>query len=290
MEGLQEGPKHSIETPYGLPSDRIVEGTLGGVRLLFLPRHGVGHRIAPHQVNYRANIHALKQLGAGQILSVSAVGSLKEDLRPGDVVFVDQFIDRTQGRNATFFERIPSENSPSGAEGTLDPWEAQGCAVAHASLADPVDPGLRIAAQDAAQRLGLRHHRGGTYVCIQGPQFSTRAESHLYRSWGADVIGMTNLTEAKLAREAQLPYASACWVTDYDCWREGEEAVTVEAVLSTMRANGKQARAWIAEVIKALPDPATSPASTAMKHAVVTDLTRVPDTVRKRLALLLDSL
>src|ERR1700753_2281131 len=213
LEGLQE---RRVETPYGPPSDVIVEGKLGGARVLFLPRHGRGHVHPPHLLNYRANICALKLLGATHLVSISAVGSMKEEIVPGHLVVVDQFIDLTKRRASTFFD-----------DGL----------VAHVGFSDPVCPLLAAAPAGAAERAGAKVHRGGTYVCIEGPQFSTRAESNLYRSWGVDVIGMTAMPEAKLAREAELPYATIALATDYDCWHATEEVVTVEAVIAVLRKN-----------------------------------------------------
>jgi 5'-methylthioadenosine phosphorylase len=240
-------------------------GTLGDTRFYFLPRHGRGHLIAPHRINYRANLYALKLVGAQQIVSVSAVGSLQEGIRPGDLVVVDQYIDRTKSRTDTFFE-----------DDDL---------VAHVSLADPTDEALSKCLADAGDVVGARIHRGGTYVCIEGPQFSTRAESHLYRSWGAQVIGMTNLPEARLAREAELPYASLALVTDFDCWHEEEADVSVTHVVEVMRRNVSVARSILAGV-RAWPDPNESPASSALAHALITDPARVPAQTREKLSLL----
>jgi 5'-methylthioadenosine phosphorylase len=217
LEGLTNVEEVRVSTAFGEPSDAIIRGKLGATTLLFLPRHGRGHRIPPHRINYRANVMALKQLGADQVLSVSAVGSLRENIHPGELVLVDQFIDRTRQRASTFFDDLG--------------------VVAHVGFGDPIDRALMEAAAQAAQEVGAKHHLGGTYVCMEGPQFSTRAESQMYRSLGAQVIGMTNLPEAKLAREAELPYASIAMVTDYDCWHQSEEAVTVEAVITVMHAN-----------------------------------------------------
>lgn len=249
IPGLSRVRELQVETPYGSPSDALVEAWLGETRLIFLPRHGRQHRLAPHSINYRANVCALKMLGAEQIVSVSAVGSLQEHIAPGDVVVVDQYIDCTKRRAATFFDAD---------------------VVAHVSFADPVCPALSEAAALATEQSGGRLHRGGTYVCIEGPQFSTRAESHLYRSWGASVIGMTALPEAKLAREAELPYATLAFVTDYDCWHETEEDVSVEAILAVLRQNAALARETVRRLCEQLPDPATSPAATALRSAILT--------------------
>jgi 5'-methylthioadenosine phosphorylase len=270
MEGLENVEQFTVETTFGAPSDAVVSGTLSGphgdTRLLFLPRHGRGHRIPPHQINYRANILALKSLGAEQLISVSAVGSMKESIKPGDMVVVDQFIDRTRTRPSTVFE-----------DGV----------VAHVEFADPVDGALAEALYRAAVEVGARVHRGGTYVCIEGPQFSTRAESRLYRSWGVDVIGMTNLPEARLAREAELPYATLALATDYDCWHQGEESVTVEAVIAVMQQNIATARKIVRAVATKLPDPAKSPATTALQHAIMTAPDQIPADARTRLQPLL---
>lgn len=265
--GLRDARRHAIETPYGVPSDEIVEGVLGSTRLLFLSRHGSGHRIAPHQVNYRANICALKMLGATHLLSVSAVGSMKEEVRPSDVVVVDQFIDRTRMRNSTFFD-----------EGI----------VAHVAFGDPVCQDLSSLLVESARYTGAPVHPRGTYMCIDGPQFSTRAESQWYRSIGVDVIGMTAMPEARLAREAQLPYALLALVTDYDCWHESADDVTVEAVLSVLRSNAVRANAIVARVAETLQPFEASPARTALTNAVITDPSRAPtEEARTRLSWLL---
>ncbi|HEX4354103.1 MAG TPA: S-methyl-5'-thioadenosine phosphorylase, partial [Polyangiales bacterium] len=253
--------------PFGQPSDAIVRGRLGGVTLLFLPRHGRGHRIAPHRINYRANIFALKALGAQQILSVSAVGSLREEIEPGHMVLVDQFIDRTRQRASTFFD-------DSGV-------------VAHVGLAEPTDAALREALKTAVLEAGGRVHASGTYVCMEGPQFSTRAESLMYRSFGAHVIGMTNLTEAKLAREAELPYATLAMSTDYDCWRESEEAVSVEAVIAVMNKNVHLAKNTLRALLSRLPDPSASPATRALDGAILTAPSYISQETRELLAPLL---
>jgi 5'-methylthioadenosine phosphorylase len=264
LPALTERREHRIDTTFGEPSDAIREGMLGETRMLFLPRHGRGHRMAPHEINYRANILALKQLGAEQIVSISAVGSLREDLPPGDAVVVDQFIDRTRMRPSTFFEGLGI--------------------VAHVSFADPVDAALSSALAKAARHAGARVHRGGTYVCIEGPQFSTRAESRLYQSWGASVIGMTNLPEARLAREAQLPYATLALVTDYDAWRETEEGVTVADVVAVLDRNVDLARRTLAALSGHVPDPSASPATRALEHAILTAPGAITPEARNKLA------
>jgi 5'-methylthioadenosine phosphorylase len=263
MEGLEDLEEHAVDTTFGAPSDAVMSGRLGDTRMLFLPRHGRGHRLAPHEINYRANVLALKQLGAEQIVSVSAVGSMKENVKPGDVVLVDQLIDRTRHRPNTFFEGIG--------------------VVAHVELADPVDAALSEALYRAAVAVGARAHRGGTYVCIEGPQFSTRAESNLFRSWGVDVIGMTNLPEARLAREAELPYATLAMATDYDCWHQTEESVSVAAVLEVLKKNVRTAQEILRGVAENLPDPEKSPAHRALEHAVITAPDHITDEAKAKL-------
>ncbi len=252
---------------FGEPSDVLVEGFLGDTRLVFLPRHGRKHLVPPHRINYRANLLALKAAGVEQVISVSAVGSLAEDVHPGDVVLVDQFIDRTAGRSRTYFEDVG--------------------VVAHVGFAEPIDHALSAALFDAAVAVGARAHRGGTYVCIEGPQFSTRAESNLFRSWGGRVVGMTNLPEARIARECELPYATIALVTDYDCWKTDEAAVTVDAVVAVLKKNVALAQAIIREVATRLPDPAASPASRALDDAILTHADAITAQARERLGLLL---
>ena len=231
IEGLTDLDEVALSTPFGAPSDAYLCGKLGDTQVVFLPRHGVGHHISPTEINSRANIWGLKQLGVTHVLSVSAVGSLREEIVPGHFVVVDQFIDRTRHRPDTFF-----------GDGM----------VAHVMFADPVCPMLRSMLVESAHSVGVTVHDGGTYLNMEGPQFSTRAESKLYRSWGADVIGMTNLTEARLAREAELHYATLAMSTDYDCWHEGHGDVTVGAILETMAKNVGHARSLVASVIPAL--------------------------------------
>lgn len=264
IEGLENVEKHVVDTTFGQPSDEVVSGTFGDVRMLFLPRHGVGHRIPPHQINYRANLLALKKLGAEMVISVSAVGSMKEQIEPGDMVIVDQFIDRTRSRPSTFFEDLG--------------------VVAHVEFAEPVDGGLAESLYRACIEVGAKVHRGGTYVCIEGPQFSTRAESNLYRNWGVDVIGMTNLPEARLAREAELPYATLALATDYDCWHQSHESVSVESVMAVMKKNIATAKAILKAVAPLVPEPDTMPARQAMKHAVMTARDRISPEARTKLA------
>src|SRR6188472_553694 len=235
MEGLRDVVELDVDTPFGKPSDVIVKGTMeDGTTLLFLPRHGRGHKVPPHQINYRANVCALKKSGATHLVSVSAVGSMKEEIVPGHLVVPDQFIDLTKKRVSTFFE-----------DGI----------VGHVPFADPTCKLLGQALADAAARTGVTVHRGGAYVCIEGPQFSTRAESHVYRSWGVSVIGMTSMPEAKLAREAELPFATLALATDYDCWHSTHDDVTVEQVVATMKKNVIVAKQAIATLASSLPDP-----------------------------------
>lgn len=252
---------------FGEPSDALLEGFLGDTRLLFLPRHGRGHRIPPHGINYRANLLALKVAGAEQVISVSAVGSLVEDIHPGDVVLVDQFIDRTRTRPSTYFEDVG--------------------VVAHVGFADPIDASLSAALYDSAIAVGARVRKGGTYVCIEGPQFSTRAESYLYRSWNAHVVGMTNLPEARLARECELPYATIALVTDYDCWKIDEAAVSVDAVVEILKKNVAMAQAILRDVAGKLPDATQSPSSRALDGAILTPTSVIDEATRQRLRPLL---
>lgn len=268
LPGLEGRQEVRVETPFGDPSDLLITGTLAGVRMAFLPRHGRGHRLAPSELPFRANLYAMKQLGMDCVVGISAVGSLREDIRPGHLVLVDQFIDRTRGRTdeSTFF--------------------GDGC-VAHAHFADPVWEPLRQLGLQAARAAGATVHDGGTYVCMEGPLFSTRAESKLYRSWGASVIGMTNLQEAKLAREAEIAYSTIALVTDYDCWHETEADVDVSAVLAVLKQNVDLARRVVVELAKAV---AASPAISAkgcMEHAVMTHPTAITADARRRLSLLI---
>ena len=262
IEGLTGVEEVPVDTPFGKPSDAVVRGRLGETTLLFLPRHARGHRIAPHEIPFRANVCALKKLGATHLVSISAVGSMKEAIAPGDFVVADQLIDLTKKRISTFFE-----------DGI----------VGHVGFADPVDHALSAVLAGSAKRAGATVHEGGTYVCIEGPQFSTRAESHLYRSWGVSVIGMTAMPEAKLAREAQLPYALLALATDYDCWHSTEEDVSVEAVLAVMQKNVAKARRTVAELAAALPDPTQSPAVHALASAVMTAPDKISPAARARL-------
>lgn len=265
MPGLTEVEEPGVSTPFGAPSDGIVRGRLGETAVVFLPRHGRSHSSSPSTLNYRANVYALKSLGVTHVLSVSAVGSLREEIAPGDLVVPSQFIDRTTSRVATFFDRD---------------------VVAHVSMADPVCPLMAAAVAEAARGTGATTHVEKTYVCIEGPRFSTRAESRLFRQWGADVIGMTNVPEAFLAREAELPYATLALATDYDSWRGHDEA-DVSSIVAVMNQNVARARAVVAALAAGLPDVSASPARGALKHAVMTRWSSVPDEARARYRLLL---
>ena len=252
LDGLEGARWERTASSFGEPSDAILRGRFGGVEYAFLPRHGRGHRIPPSEVNYRANIDALKRVGVTDLISVSACGSLREELAPGTFVLVDQFIDRTFAREKSFF-------------GT-------GC-VAHVSIADPVCARLHDALESAGRAAGIRLHRGGTYLAMEGPQFSSRAESELYRSWGCDVIGMTNMPEAKLAREAEICYASVAMVTDYDCWHPVEAAVSVADIVAVLADNAARGRSLVAGLAKELarrPTPCPSGCDRALDTAIIT--------------------
>lgn len=266
IDGLEGVEEQNISTPYGDPSGPLIRGSYGDTDLLFLPRHGKGHPIPPHRINYRANICALKQAGATHVVSLSAVGSMKEEIVPGEAVVVDQFIDLTKARNSTFFDEV----------------------TAHVSLADPICADLAKALGDAAERAGSKVHRGGTYVCMQGPQFSTRAESQVYRSWGVSVIGMTAMPEAKLAREAELPYATLALATDYDCWHEDEDDVSVINVVEIVQANAARAKRTVTELAANLPDPIKSVAHGALQHAILTDRAVISKDAKRHLQWLVD--
>ena len=265
IEGLKSVRKVRVRTPFGVPSDAIITGLLDGISVAFLSRHGRGHRLNPSEINYRANIYALKSLGVSRVISVSAVGSMKESIRPGDVVVPDQFIDLTKRRVSTFFE---------------------GGIVAHVAFGEPICATLAQALASSGQQLGATLHRGGTYLCIEGPQFSTKGESRLYRQWGVDVIGMTNMPEAKLAREAELCYATIALVTDYDCWHETEATVTVEGILATLRHNVALAKRMLRAVVPSLVECPTCPCHRALDNAIVTAPKSIAAAVRmKRTAL-----
>jgi 5'-methylthioadenosine phosphorylase len=267
MPGLTNVREELVATPFGDPSDGFVLGELEGRNVAFLARHGRGHRILPSEINFRANIFAMKMLGVERILSVSAVGSLKEEHKPTDFVIPDQFIDRTFARIGTFF-----------GDGI----------VAHVGFADPVCGIVAGVFQKACDDMGLVNKRGGTYVCMEGPQFSTRAESNLYRSWGADVIGMTNLQEAKLAREAEICYATMAMVTDYDCWREGHDDVTIDQVLAVVHQNSENAAKVVRSAVAAMPTERQCGCGEALKYAIITDRKVIPAETKKKLGVLLD--
>ncbi len=266
IEGLTDVREVRAQTPFGRPSDAIITGRLGTVRVAFLSRHGRGHRLSPTTINYRANIYALKSLGVRRIISISAVGSMQDTIRPGDVVLPDQFLDWTKRRVSTFFDAD---------------------VVAHVAFGDPVCPGLGPVLDRAIRAVGGRVHRGGSYLCMEGPQFSSRAESNLYRSWGVSVIGMTNMPEAKLAREAELCYVTMALVTDYDCWHETEEAVSVDAILAVLRQNVALARRVLKEAIPLLGPPEGCGCSRALQGAIITDPRAVSGAARRRLGLLI---
>ena len=267
IEGLEGVEDVTLSTPFGAPSDTFRAGRLDGRRLVFLPRHGRGHRILPTEINFRANVWGLKALGVTQIVSVSAVGSMREEIEPGHFVVVDQFVDRTRHRPDTFF-----------GDGV----------VAHVMFADPVCASVQRALVEAASSTGVTVHDGGTYLNMEGPQFSTRAESRLYRTWGVDVIGMTNLQEAKLAREAELCYGTVAMATDYDSWRDGHADVTIEAILAVMASNVARARRMVGAVAPLLPRERTCPCKDALRYAIITDPGSIPASARQRLGLLID--
>jgi 5'-methylthioadenosine phosphorylase len=265
MPGFEAAEEHLVGTPFGEPSDVYVVGKLSGKEVAFLARHGRGHRISPSELNFRANIWGMKSLGVERILSLSAVGSLKYDHKPLDFVIPDQFVDRTRGRVSTFF-----------GDGL----------VAHISFAHPICPQLAEVAHTAALEAGVHTKRGGTYLCMEGPAFSTLAESNLYRSWGMDVIGMTNLTEAKLAREAEICYVTIAMVTDYDCWHPHHDAVTVNEILAVLAQNAENAAKLIAAAVWLMPESRDCKCGSALEHALITDRKAIPETTRKKLELL----
>ncbi|MEX0878575.1 MAG: S-methyl-5'-thioadenosine phosphorylase [Thermoanaerobaculia bacterium] len=262
LSAVADLAEERLSTPFGAPSDSYFCGTLDGVPVAFLSRHGRGHRLSPTEINYRANICGFKMLGCDALLSASACGSLREELPPRQAVIPDQFIDRTRHRADTFF-----------SDGV----------VAHAGLADPVCPALAVVLEEAAGRAGLAVRRGGTYVCMEGPQFSTRAESRLYRSWGADIIGMTNLTEARLAREAEICYASLALVTDYDCWREATENVSVDAILAILGENAAAARRSLAGAVARVEPGRSCACRDAMRFGIITSREAIQEEAKDRL-------
>ena len=265
MEALTDISHVSLDTPFGAPSDTYIIGTLEGIRVAFLPRHGHGHRISPTELNFRANIYGFKKLGIEHIISVTAVGSLKEHIRPLDIVIPDQFYDRTKERVSTFFG--------SGL-------------VAHIAFADPMCPNLAALVYNFATKAGASVHRGGTLLCIEGPAFSTKAESNVYRQWGMDIIGMTSLQEAKLAREAEICYAAMAMVTDFDCWHEEESEVNVETVVQNLKKNISTAKKIIQIVIPEISNKRTCICARALKNAIMTDTNAIPPETRKKLELL----
>ena len=262
MTDLQNGAWVTVDTPFGSPSDEYFVGELDGVRVMFLPRHGRGHRILPSELNFRANIYGMKKLGVEHLIAVSAVGSLKKEIVPGEIVIPDQFIDRTRGRIGTFFGRG---------------------VVAHVAFADPMCQVLTHLLADVGREISATIHLGGTYVCMEGPQFSTRAESYLYRSWGADIIGMTNLQEAKLAREAEICFATLALATDYDCWNTDHGDVVIEDILSILNKNVATAQALIRHAIPRLPPQRSCPCAEALKNAIITDRSLIPALVKDEL-------
>jgi 5'-methylthioadenosine phosphorylase len=265
MEGLKVLDEVRLETPFGKPSDAYILGELEGQKIAFLPRHGRGHRISPSELNFRANIWGMKKLGVEAIVAVSAVGSMREEIKPGDMVIIDQFFDRTKGRVSTFF-----------TDGV----------VVHVTFADPLCPILRSLLIEAGKSVGATVHERGTYICMEGPQFSTRAESNIYRKWGVDVIGMTNLQEAKLAREAEICYATIALSTDYDCWHETHEDVTIGAVLAVLKKNVETAKKMIRHAVPKIGPDRKCECRTALQHAILTDRKLISQETRKKLELI----
>lgn len=269
MSGFENIESVNVETPWGKPSDEIVICSSRGFRVAFLPRHGRGHTILPSEINYRANIYALKSLGVQWIISVGAVGSMKENIKPGEVVIPDQFIDHTKKRESSFF--------------------GKGVA-AHISMADPVCGGLAEVLRKSATETGAAVHKGGTYICIEGPQFSSRAESFLYRNWGADVIGMTNMPEAKLAREAEICYATLALPTDYDCWHTEHEAVTVENIIATLKSNVETAKKIIRKSLELLDGSRNCPCPSALENAIITSPEMMDKETKRKLGIIIERL
>ena len=266
MPGLARRREVSVETPWGRPSDDYILGEMEGRKVAFLARHGRGHRIMPSNLNFRANIYGLKKLGVEWVLSFSAVGSLREELKPLDFFIPDQFFDRTRGRVSTFYDDE---------------------IVVHVGFSHPICPLLAGVVEESCRAAGVRVHQGGTYCCMEGPAFSTLAESNLYRSWGMDVIGMTNLQEAKLAREAEMSYVTIAMVTDYDCWHPEHDAVTVEKIIECLHQNAEHAQAVAAEAVRRIPRDTPSPFASALKHAVITDRSKISAAARKKYDLLI---
>jgi len=265
IDGLKDIKEVAVDTPFGSPSDKYIVGSLEDIEVVFLPRHSRGHTILPTELNYKANIYGMKKLGVEQIISISAVGSFKKELKPLDIVLPDQFVDRTnQARKTTFF-----------GEGI----------AGHISFADPVCPDLRKIIYDAGKALGLTMHDKGTYLNMEGPAFSTRAESHLYKGWGMDIIGMTNMPEARLAREAEICFATIALITDYDCWHE--EEVTIDMVIQNLTRNVETARKLIKKVVPALSRQRNCKCPTALKYAIITDKKLIPDATKKKLNIII---
>ena len=265
MGDLKKVKEVEVKTPFGKPSDKYILGELEGREMVFLPRHGRGHRILPHEINFMANIYGMKKLGVEWIISVSAVGSMKKEIRPGDIVIPDQFYDRTKSRISTFFG--------NGIAG-------------HIQFADPLCDKLSAILYSSAKQAGARVHKGGTYICIEGPQFSTRGESLIYRKWGVDIIGMTNIPEAKLAREAEICYGTIALATDYDCWHEEEEDVTIDAVLEIIRKNVKMAQNIIRNAVKKIKPDRECGCPESLKYAIITARDRIPAKIKKDLKLI----
>ncbi len=267
IEGIEKVRAVAVVTPFGRPSDKYITGRISGKEVVFLPRHGIGHRISPAEINFRANIYGMKKLGVERIVSLSACGSLKKELKPLDFVVPDQFVDRTnQARKMSFFEKG---------------------IVAHISFAQPVCPGLSQKVFAAAKKNGSRAHFGGTYLNMEGPAFSTKAESNLYRSWGMDIIGMTNMAEARLAREAEICYCTLAAVTDYDCWYESQESVTVEMVIANLNKNIQNAKNILRALVPALDKDDDCPCHGALKDAIITDRKRIPKQVKEDLKIII---
>ena len=267
MEGMRNVKEVAVKTPFGRPSDHLITGQMSGMEIVFLPRHGVGHKISPTEINYRANIYAMKKMGVERIISVAACGSLKEELAPMDFVVIDQFVDRTNhARQMSFFTRG---------------------IVAHTMFAHPICGELAGLIYNAGKGLGLKIHKGGIYLNMEGPEFSTLAESNLYRSWGMDIIGMTNMAEAKLAREAEICYATLAAVTDYDCWHPQHESVTVEMVISNLIKNTENAKKIISGAIRHISPQRTCACKDALKNAIVTDRKMIPAKIKKDLDIII---
>lgn len=267
IEGLKGVKEVALTTPFGRPSDKFITGKIEDKEVVFLPRHGIGHRINPSEINYRANIYGMKKLGVERIISVAACGSLKEELKPMDFVLPDQFVDRTNsGRRMTFF---------------------QNGIVAHVVFAQPVCAELAAAVFQAGKNLGLPMHKGGTYINMEGPAFSTLAESRLYRQWGMDIVAMTNLAEARLAREAEICYCTLAAVTDYDCWHPEHESVTVDMIIRNLNKNIENAKKIITAAVKGIPGPRSCPCKDALKYAIITDRKLIPEKAKKDLDIII---